>query len=306
MILCGATSSQRNPVSVSDGLGGALVTWIDNRPMETAFFGQRVNSQGTTLWQTDGILVAGDGEEFHHVSDNRGGLIGVWRDRNANPNTNIDVRAQRFSAGGSPLWGTGVVVSAAPNSQDHPAVISDNTGGATVEWEDWRTWTGPGYVDLYAQRLDSLGNVLWTNDGIQVSTRPDLQNGSVLVGDNSGGMIVAFKDSAIYAQWVGPQGQLTSAKLDEENSPVLITLLQNYPNPFNPTTTITYDLPSRQEVRLGVHDLLGREVDVLASGIREQGRHQYKLDGSRMASGMYFVRLTTSEVVRTSKILLLK
>jgi hypothetical protein len=88
--------------------------------------------------------------------------------------------------------------------------------------------------------------------------------------------------------------------------PESFQLFQNYPNPFNPTTTITYDLPKRSEVRLAVYDMLGREVEVLARSNQEAGRHQHAFDGSNLASGVYFVRLKVPGVFRTNRMILLK
>lgn len=88
--------------------------------------------------------------------------------------------------------------------------------------------------------------------------------------------------------------------------PSLLRLYQNYPNPFNPTTTISYDLPNRERTSLAVYDLLGRQVVMVSEGVQEPGRHQLTFDGSKLVSGVYFVRLQTSHAVRTNKILLLR
>jgi hypothetical protein len=45
-------------------------------------------------------------------------------------------------------------------------------------------------------------------------------------------------------------------------------------------------------VRLGVFDLLGREVAVLLDGVRPAGRHAAALDASALAPGAYVARLT--------------
>ena len=96
----------------------------------------------------------------------------------------------------------------------------------------------------------------------------------------------------------------------EENlsaeAPADYALSQNYPNPFNPSTTIKYELPKSSEVRLTVFDMLGREVSVLVNERRDAGVHEVKLDGSHLASGVYFYRLQAGEFVQTHKLLLLR
>lgn len=57
---------------------------------------------------------------------------------------------------------------------------------------------------------------------------------------------------------------------DDETEPE-ITLkyeLNNYPNPFNPTTTITYTIPVKLNVKLRVYDPFGREVAELVNKVK--------------------------------------
>lgn len=71
------------------------------------------------------------------------------------------------------------------------------------------------------------------------------------------------------------------------------TLLQNAPNPFNPSTSIAFVLAEAGDVRLTVHDLLGREVAVLAQGRYGAGRHTLGFDASSLTSGVYSYVLQT-------------
>ncbi|MEE8576232.1 MAG: T9SS type A sorting domain-containing protein, partial [candidate division Zixibacteria bacterium] len=97
--------------------------------------------------------------------------------------------------------------------------------------------------------------------------------------------------------------------------PVLIPLTarlhQNYPNPFNPATTITYSLKEQSDVSLSVFNLLGRQVISLAEGSHPAGEYRVEWNGSdqngtRVASGIYFYRLTTDRTILTRKMTLLK
>lgn len=83
-------------------------------------------------------------------------------------------------------------------------------------------------------------------------------------------------------------------------------LYPGYPNPFNASTTITYDLPNASRVSLRVSDLLGREMTVLKDGFAEAGSHRVMFDGSRLTSGIYFVRLDAGKFSQTKKLMLLK
>jgi|GEM_PF-4935418 len=83
-------------------------------------------------------------------------------------------------------------------------------------------------------------------------------------------------------------------------------LHQNYPNPFNPTTTISFTLSSRSNVRLEIFDLLGRQVDIRDLGRLPSGDHSLEYDASGFPSGVYFYRLVTETSSWTRKMILLK
>ena len=70
-----------------------------------------------------------------------------------------------------------------------------------------------------------------------------------------------------------------------------IELAAPYPNPFNPSTQIRFTLDAGRQTRLTVHDILGREIAVLADGPYPAGRHQLAFDGRDLASGIYLVVL---------------
>jgi hypothetical protein len=75
---------------------------------------------------------------------------------------------------------------------------------------------------------------------------------------------------------------------------------------FNPTTTIKYELPKSSEVRLGIFDMLGREVSVLVNEKRDAGVHEVKFDGGGLSSGVYFYRLNAGDFTKTKRLMLLK
>ena len=83
-------------------------------------------------------------------------------------------------------------------------------------------------------------------------------------------------------------------------------LLGNYPNPFNPSTNISYNLTIGGHVILRVYDVLGREVKTLVNEDESAGYHSVVFDASRLASGVYFYRLTASGMTQVRKMLLTK
>ncbi|MRR37598.1 T9SS type A sorting domain-containing protein [bacterium] len=108
---------------------------------------------------------------------------------------------------------------------------------------------------------------------------------------------------------VGIAMRCDAASLEAESSSELpreIRLLQNYPNPFNPTTVIRFELPEAGTVRLSVYDLLGRELALILNERKTPGFHSVEFDGSALASGVYFYRLTTGSFVQSRRMMLVK
>lgn len=83
-------------------------------------------------------------------------------------------------------------------------------------------------------------------------------------------------------------------------------LMANYPNPFNPSTTIRYNLPATGHVTLKIYDILGREVVTLVNENQGVGVHIARFDGTRLASGLYFYRLSAPGVSQVKKMLMVK
>jgi hypothetical protein len=81
---------------------------------------------------------------------------------------------------------------------------------------------------------------------------------------------------------------------------------QNYPNPFNPSTTIRYALRKRQDVEIGIFNLLGEAIAHLVHEEQEAGVHAVVWDASGAPTGVYFCRLRTGEFTASRKLLLVR
>ncbi len=95
--------------------------------------------------------------------------------------------------------------------------------------------------------------------------------------------------------------------------PTDFALDQNYPNPFNPTTTISYSIEAGRsgQTNLAIFNVLGQKVATLVNGAQGPGRYSVEwsgreADGSRVASGIYFYRLTHGDRAETRKMMMLK
>jgi hypothetical protein len=84
-------------------------------------------------------------------------------------------------------------------------------------------------------------------------------------------------------------------------------LYQNYPNPFNPSTSIEFYLTKQSLVNLKVYDIVGKEVATLVNNdLRKEGLHQVTFDGSNLASGVYYYKITAGEFTDVKKMMMIK
>ncbi len=93
--------------------------------------------------------------------------------------------------------------------------------------------------------------------------------------------------------------------------PDKFTLSQNFPNPFNPSTTIEYDLPQGENVRLEIYDVLGRQVASLVNAYQAPGSYTVEWNGRNgrgeiLASGVYFYSFQAGNFRKVKKMLYLK
>ncbi|MDZ7755966.1 T9SS type A sorting domain-containing protein [Rhodohalobacter sp.] len=93
---------------------------------------------------------------------------------------------------------------------------------------------------------------------------------------------------------------------EKDERPGSIELRQNYPNPFNPSTNIEFYLPEQQPVRIGVYNIVGQQVALLADESYGAGEHVISWNASEMPSGVYIVQLEVGSRIFTRKITLIK
>ena len=210
--ICLARNDQTAPAIVSDGAGGAIITWTDSRSGNNDIYGQRVSGGGSILWQPGGIPICtapNDQVASTMVGDGTGGAIVTWRDlRNG---TSYDIYAQRISSSGATRWtANGVPVCTAPNRQTDPAIAGDGAAGAIITWLDNRS----GKADVYAQRVSGAGEPGWNRNGILISESGSDERNPAIIGDGTGGGIITWRDARngmnydIYAERVNGSGSI--------------------------------------------------------------------------------------------------
>ena len=79
------------------------------------------------------------------------------------------------------------------------------------------------------------------------------------------------------------------------------SLWQNYPNPFNPSTTITFSIPERSNVRLSIFNTLGQNISEIMNETKDAGSYEQSFNASQLSSGIYFYRIEAVSTQNTGK-----
>jgi hypothetical protein len=109
-----------------------------------------------------------------------------------------------------------------------------------------------------------------------------------------------------------PTGPGTATGIVDKIIPKTFGLTQNVPNPFNPTTVIHYEVPELGgHVTLRIYDVAGRVVRTLVDGQQVVGEKRVTWNGrddrgSRVATGVYFYRMTAPGYEKTLKMVLVQ
>ena len=83
-------------------------------------------------------------------------------------------------------------------------------------------------------------------------------------------------------------------------------LSKAFPNPFNPRTTLNYAVKESGMIDITIYDTKGRKILQPVHGLKQAGFYTLNVDGSKISSGTYIVRMTANGFQQTQKIVLLK
>ena len=221
-VVCNRPNRETWSVIANDNANGAIIAWEDLRNGNADVYAQRIDNNGNTLWGANDKPVCNvlkdQAGPMRIIKDGQGGAIVTWVDwRNdyligGIDKNNADVFLQRINGDGSPAWAVnGIPICTHLQTVGSPYLSGDDNGNSVLTWMDARG----GNKDVYAQKVDINGNVLWEVDGkpICVGTFNDgdsVPRAAILPGNK---VIVAWQDKRsgnfdIYAQIIKPDGSL--------------------------------------------------------------------------------------------------
>ncbi|HEX6791759.1 MAG TPA: T9SS type A sorting domain-containing protein, partial [Candidatus Krumholzibacteria bacterium] len=196
----------------------------------------------------------------------------------------------------------------ANNTPARGSLVSTGTTTATaptgLRWHDIpvsaRMVTGQ-YYDIEVQWSAATAFPYWEN----VTAQPYTAYGilKIIVGE-FGGVPDPLKECARFRVYSCPVGSLTATG---PTATPKFALHDAVPNPFSGTATIGYELDEAASVSVQVYDVAGRKVaDVVSSKAMPKGSGQLSIDAGHLASGVYFVKMSTPAKSVTRKITIIR
>jgi len=189
-----AAGAQNQHTFWEDGDGGAIIVWHDTRvPTDENIYMQRLSSDGTLLWDTDGSILCG--EEGTQITPKitpltDGDFIVSWRDERND--FNGDIYARKIDIDGNLLWDNEIIVFEDEFIQENPRITRSSDGGAFITWQDGRY--DMNFKEIFIQKINSDGDILWNAEGELVCDEVYDQLNPRLVGDSNGGTFIVWDD----------------------------------------------------------------------------------------------------------------
>ena len=182
-------------LSIADNDKGVIVYYLDDsgaRLQRIDFYGQKLWGNGIEIFDELGFVwqwasIASDRENGAIVANSHQSNYGD------NFGWHFNVAAQRVDYDGEKLWSNnGVVVTEMADDQTFiPQLVIDKGINSYIVWQDQRSDTS----NVYAQRLNSNGEIHWQEDGIKVSQFNSMKGiHSDVVLDSDSGLIVIWRD----------------------------------------------------------------------------------------------------------------
>ncbi len=211
VLACSAPDVQWVEGIASDGFGGCVVAWSDNRDYATQgtdYYAQRISASGTVMWPLpNGMTVVSapgnQGQMRMGVDPGTGNAWFVWADPRSGVTGN-DIYAQTITLwSGAANLGAGAAVCVASGDQSMPDLAVDAYGYVRIVWTDMRT----GAYDIYAQSLAWNGVAQWTSNGVPVCSAASHQMSPRITLLSGGRAVIVWEDFRgadldVYAQMV--------------------------------------------------------------------------------------------------------
>lgn len=198
--ICTEQYLQRLVRIISDGKGGAIMTWEDGRPQQNIYdiYAQRIDANGSIKWPLNGApvcTIVGTQNKPQIAPDGKGGAWIVWKDVRTGDN---DIMGQHLDSTGAMLHSSEgidlVPAGLKAREQSDPVICVDGKGGIFVAFMD-NIQGGNFDNQIMVTLVDSNGVEPWSGAGyLSPITRNSgmYQYSPAICTDQAGGAIVAW------------------------------------------------------------------------------------------------------------------
>jgi hypothetical protein len=213
------SAGQFSPAIVSDGAGGAIVAWEDNRNYPNSgmdIYAQHLAADGSLApgWPADGLPLCRV-PEFQGpplmCTDGSGGAFVAWQDgRSGGENSVVVIRVAGNGTIPNGWFEGGSALGSGNWHEGDPRIVPDGAGGVMVVWSDWRMF-GLTAPDIWGAHLDAAGGLL----SGPICTAIEAQSLPALARDGTGRFLVAWQDARAGAG----QDDIYALRMDANRDP---------------------------------------------------------------------------------------
>jgi hypothetical protein len=221
--ICAVDALRANPSIVTDGSGGAIISFADTRNSNQAeddifdnidIYAQRISSAGALLWTDNGAPVNTqpnnqriDGELFQTTSsmpDGSGGVIILFDSYLPNDEVISNYYVQHLNGTSAMQWAAAGFPVCVSNYEKFLVKLQpDGAGGLAAFWSEDRQ--GAGISSSYGQRILTNGSANWAVNGIKLIDNDGYALGNDFINDGSGNYVFS---------WITDENHLVAQKIN--------------------------------------------------------------------------------------------
>jgi len=163
------------------------------------------------------------------------------------------------------------------------------------------TIPSPGKFEVYDTETDTWETLDNLPDSTQWAAAVSWNNKVYLMGGEDR-CLMTYPTTATILDFLYECNIVTGIS-DENYSGNNPFMFRAYPNPFISETTLSFEIPEKEWIKLEVYNAMGEKILTLADGIKPQGINSIYFNEVNLPTGMYFCRLSTGNKTETIKLL---